>query len=291
MGTNNLVDKLLHLKNNMNNNVNYLFQVIETLNREMILKQILIDQLLPDAPSKFYCPICNFKLKYFNPLPLEYKESAERYGYQHYGHGEMTSVDTYSCPNCGASDRERLYALWLNSVIGSLLLINSKMIHFAPESSLQQWLKLKGVMHYKTADLLMSNVDLKVDITNLPFSDNEYDFFICSHVLEHVSNDRQAVNELYRITKRGGMGILMAPIALGLEHTLHDPNITDPNERWRLYGQDDHVRLYAHNDYVDVLKTSGFIVSELGINYFGESSFKALGLKPTSILYVVQKPE
>lgn len=40
-------------------------------------------------------------------------------------------------------------------------------------------------------------------IENLPFSDNEFDFVYCSHVLEHVSAPEKACSELMRIARRG----------------------------------------------------------------------------------------
>lgn len=135
----------------------------------------------------------------------------------------------------------------------------------------------------------MDDVDYKVDMMNMPFEDESFDFFICSHVLEHVESDDQAIKELYRITKQGGRGILMAPIAVGLEKTIEDPSVIDEVGRWRLFGQNDHVRLYAHDDYVNKIRSHGFRVEELGEKYFGEKVFRSLGLKSTSILYVVSK--
>jgi ubiquinone/menaquinone biosynthesis C-methylase UbiE len=50
----------------------------------------------------------------------------------------------------------------------------------------------------------MENVDYRVDMMNMPFTEESYDFFICSHILEHMDNDDQAIRKLYRITKKGG---------------------------------------------------------------------------------------
>jgi hypothetical protein len=60
-------------------------------------------------------------------------------------------------------------------------------------------------------------------------------------------------------------------------------------ERWRLYDQNDHVRLYAWDDYVNKICSHGFRVEEIGKSHFGEEVFRSLGLKRTSILYVVSK--
>lgn len=237
-----------------------------------------------------WCPTCGNRPVTFLPLPEFYRDNAHRQGFVHFGKGEMTSHETYTCSRCGASDRERMYALWIDQQIKKEYFSKGKrLIHFAPETALSKKLKELDFFDYKTADLLMDDVDYQVDVMDMPFDADSIDFFICSHVLEHVESDDQAIRELYRITKHGGGGILMAPIVVGLEKTIEDPSVIDEAGRWRLYGQNDHVRLYAHEDYVTKIKSNGFHVVQLGKEYFGEEVFCLLGLKSTSILYVVSK--
>lgn len=237
-----------------------------------------------------WCPVCSNEQTSFAPLPEFYRENASLHGFVHFEKGEMLSLDAYTCTQCGASDRERIYALWIDQQIEKKLFSNNtRIIHFAPEAALSRKLKGLDFFDYKTADLLMEHVDYKVDMMNMPFENESFNFFICSHVLEHVDSDDQAIKELYRITKPGGCGILMAPIIVGLEKTIEDPSVKDEAGRWRLYGQNDHVRLYAHDDYVNKIRCHGFHVEELGERYFGEEVFRALGLTRTSILYVVSK--
>lgn len=237
-----------------------------------------------------WCPVCGNKLVSFLPLPEFYRDNARRHGFAHLGKGEMLSLDAYTCTHCGASDRERIYALWIDQQIEKKLFSKGMhVIHFAPEVALSKKLEGLGFFDYKTADLLMDHVDCKVDMMDMPFDDASFDFFICSHVLEHVDSDDQAIKELYRITKQGGCGILMAPIIVGLEKTVEDSSVKDEAGRWRLYGQNDHVRLYAHDDYVKKIRSHGFRVEEFGESYFGEEVFRTLGLTRTSILYVVSK--
>lgn len=83
---------------------------------------------------------------------------------------------------------------------------------------------------------------------------------ICSHVLEHVNDDRQAMRELYRVLAPGGTAILLVPMS-SRATTYEDPSITDPQERIRHFGQFDHVRLYGR-DYADRLAGAGFNVEE-----------------------------
>lgn len=241
-------------------------------------------------PPSTYCPVCVNKQATFAPLPDFYRENALLHGFAHFEKGEMLSIEAYSCTSCGASDRERLYALWIDQQIDKKLFYSgTRLIHFAPEAALSKKLKGPGFFDYKTADLMMDVVDYKVDMMKMPFDDESFDFFICSHVLEHVESDDQAMAELYRITKPGGCGILMAPIIIGLQKTVEDSSVKDESGRWRLYGQGDHVRLYAHDDYVNKIRSHGFCVEELGESYFGEEVFHTLGLTRTSILYVVSK--
>jgi len=237
-----------------------------------------------------YCPVCGQTGAAFDPLPDYYRKHAQACGFVHFGKGEMTSHQTYTCSRCGASDRERFYALWLNAEVQSgALAKTARFLHFAPEAALSQMIRRQGWFDYKTADIAMEGVDCRENLMALTFADSSFDFFICSHVLEHVDDDEIAIRELLRVTRTGGRGLLMAPIIVGLPATLEDWSATSDEDRWRLFGQNDHVRLYAHDDYVDKIRRNGFHLTQLGIAHFGADAFRRLGLKPTSILYVVEK--
>lgn len=239
---------------------------------------------------KYYCPVCNTYVNEFNPLPGFYAENAKRYGYKYYGTGEMTPVTTYSCSNCGASDRERLYAYYLK---GNLNCTGSFVFyHFSPEKRLENFIKkYYKDCTYKTFDLASKEVDIQADLTCLTMvDDNECDFFICSHVLEHIDDDRKAMAELFRITRPGGKGILMVPISLAIQRSIENiPGVYTDEERWRYYGQNDHVRVYSKIDFSNRVRESGFDMIQLDIDHFGIHLFNKLGLKNSSTLYVVQK--
>ena len=44
---------------------------------------------------------------------------------------------------------------------------------------------------------------VKINDSKLPFKDNEFDFVIASHVIEHVKDIKQFISELERISKKG----------------------------------------------------------------------------------------
>ena len=102
---------------------------------------------------------------------------------------------------------------------------------------------------YLSADLNSPSAMVKMDITNIKYEDNSFDVIICNHVLEHIPDDRKAMSELYRVLKPGGWAILQVPISLLLNKTYEDPTVTTPEEREKVFGQSDHVRIYA-KDYV-----------------------------------------
>ena len=99
---------------------------------------------------------------------------------------------------------------------------------------------------------------VKMDITAIDFPDRSFDVIFCSHVLEHVPENRQALREFHRVLKDDGWAILLVPIKA--QRTVEDPSIRTPAERLRVFGQADHVRVYGP-DYVDRLREAGFGVT------------------------------
>ena len=132
------------------------------------------------------------------------------------------------------------------------------LLHFAPEWCLEHRLRRLEGIRYVTADLV-ARAELRLDITRLGLPDAAFDAIICSHVLEHVPDDRQAMRECHRVLSPGGWAIVMVPLNLGASETFEEPTITTPAERERWFWQSDHVRLYAP-DIADRLRAAGFDV-------------------------------
>ncbi|MFB0902945.1 MAG: methyltransferase domain-containing protein, partial [Nonlabens sp.] len=115
-------------------------------------------------------------------------------------------------------------------------------------------------INYTTTDLNSPLADVSADICDLPFADNEFDFILCNHVLEHIPDDLKAMQEIYRVLKPGGKAILQIPLENDRDLTFEDDSITDPKKRARIFGQYDHVRVYGM-DYFERLKKVGFTVA------------------------------
>ena len=108
--------------------------------------------------------------------------------------------------------------------------------------------------------------------------------------MEHVEDDIKAMSELHRVLKPGGWGILQIPFFEPIpDKTFEDNTITDPKEREKIFGQDDHVRLYG-KDYSDRLRQAGFKVTEDNyINELPEYRVKKYALPKGEIIYKVEK--
>ena len=224
-------------------------------------------------------PIIAFSLKgnkFTDPIDGKSFKSMLPYGYE-------TQRNNVLSPSTLSLERHRLLWLFLNeqtdffhsdSVSNSSNTITKKIrlrdaeknsvlkvLHFAPEQAFYKLFRNQKNLDYTTTDLFSPLADVKADICNLPFNDNQYDVILCNHVLEHIADDTKAMQELYRVLKPGGMAILQIPQDLKRTTSFADDSITDQKERAKIFGQYDHVRIYGR-DYFDKLRSIGFTVIE-----------------------------
>ena len=258
------------------------------------LKNKILSALInpPYLGDRYVCPLCNTHLIDFNPLDKSLLELLDKHGYIHnIFQGETMNLVNYGCPACNANDRDRLYAIYMNKVFKDTDTSEKyKFIDFAPTPTLSGFIKKHDFLNYRSADLYAEGVDDVVDLMDMKiYEDNSVDMFLCSHILEHVDDDRKAMRELYRILKKGGWGIAMVPILLNLNEVYEDPSITSPEDRWKHFGQDDHCRMYSKNGFIERLEEAGFKVNQLGREYFGEETFDLHGIHQRSVLYIVEK--
>jgi SAM-dependent methyltransferase len=176
-----------------------------------------------------------------------------------YGYGKQR--ENVLSPSTLSLERHRLFWLYLKNET-DFFTAQKKLLHFAPEQAFHTRFKEMANLDYVTTDLNSPLADVKADICNLPFEDNTFDVIFCNHVLEHIPDDNKAMKELYRVMKIGGMGIFQIPQDLNRKETFEDNSITDKEERQKIFGQYDPVRIYGR-DYFDKLRNVGFKVEEV----------------------------
>ncbi|NOH00273.1 MAG: methyltransferase domain-containing protein [Ignavibacteriae bacterium] len=229
--------------------------------------------------SNVECPICKSKFKVFADFGKEKRKNAR-------------------CINCGSLERTRL--LWKYFADNTELLNSNskiKLLHFAPEKPFfNEFTKLKNI-EYTPCDLFpnkynhyKSNTKItKADITDIPFDDNTFDVVLCNHVLEHISDDRLAMAELFRVMQNGGWGIFQVPIDYKREITYEDPSIISEAEREKAFGQFDHVRLYGL-DYKNRLEESGFkVIADNFIEHYSDEELYKFGFVKPELIYFCEK--
>ena len=92
------------------------------------------------------------------------------------------------------------------------------------------------------------------DATRLPFQDNTFDRIIASEVLEHIHNDEDALDELYRVLKPDGILAITVPsylpekICWGLSDEYHAP-----------IEVGGHVRIYKKRELETKISAAGLV--------------------------------
>lgn len=209
--------------------------------------------------NNFQCNICNKTLRKFI-------------------HNDEDKI----CPNCGSLDRIR--RLW-NIIKTEFLRDNISILDFSPSRSLYRMMKNNSSIGYISTDLSGDFLsDFTYDITNIDSRDETYDLIICYHILEHVENDVQAMKELYRVLKKGGVCIVQTPFKQG--EIYEDYSITSDEGRLKHFGQKDHLRVYSAAGLEQRLSYSGFQVDMREYNTETKNMF---GYKKSECILICTK--
>jgi predicted SAM-dependent methyltransferase len=225
-----------------------------------IQKIILIKRILSTNKRIFFCIFCN-KL---------------RSGYYT---GYLQSEFELTCTKCFSVGRNRL----LGDYIKTLILDNFKILHFAPERTVEDLIKKKKVLEYNKVDINPLRDQKFCDIENTTYKDESFDLIICSHVLEHVDYVK-AIQNLKKIIKKQGTILLMFPIIHNWKKTYSDSGITTELERETHFGQFDHLHVFGR----DILNefNKDFEISERIA--FGKYSIEN-GIKHGETLFIIKK--
>jgi SAM-dependent methyltransferase len=194
---------------------------------------------------RHYCAICKRRVHRFAPYR---KGLASEAPLMRALKLISSDVVNFTCPSCGAHDRERHLLLYLRASGLINAMPGFDILHFAPEARLTSLIAACSPARHVKCDLFPAEPDVqRVDLTAMPFADASFDLVIANHVLEHVDNDRKALVEIARVLKPGGQAILQTPYSPVLARTWEDSGIVDESARLHAFGQEDHVRLYGRD--------------------------------------------
>lgn len=245
-----------------------MYAILKKIITQIIPRRLLFEQeeKLRGLYSAFYsgdrfqCNVCGKKLKAFISTPN----------------------NDLLCPNCGSLQRNR--RLWQ---LLQVEFINPGMhvLDFSPSRCLYRKMKKMVGLVYQSTDLSGDFIaDHQFDITKLDAPDSHYDLVICYHILEHIPNDRLAMQELFRVMKPGATALVQTPFKE--DNTYEDASIVSEKERLLHFGQEDHVRIYSVAGLQERLEKAGFSVDAR--HYTDDSNH--YGLSTDETIFVLTKP-
>ena len=203
-------------------------------------------------------------------------------------YGRLESRPNALCPSSLSLERHRLLWLFLKNRT-NFFTSPLKLLHIAPELCFMDAFEKMKNIDYITGDLESPLAKVKMDVLDIPFDENTFDVVFCNHVMEHVESDIKAMKEILRVLKPGGWAIMQSPVYPEQEKTLEDATITDPADRERIYGQNDHLRKFGR-DYGQRIAKAGFKVTE--IDYLSELTEEVktrYALPKEEIIYFCEK--
>ena len=258
---------------------------VRLLRYELYERAKYYPEIIFNLGNRLECPFCGWHFRHFKAAGFHYPVIIENRVIG--GHWHRDNV----CPRCLSNARERLAYLYLKDRT-SLFETPVQLLHIAPEPQLAATLKNQSNIQYISADLMDSAVLTRLNIQEMPFSDQSFDVIICNHVMEHVGDDVAAMREVHRVLKPDGWALLQVPIALVLNETIEDPAATTDSDRIERFGQEDHVRLYARQDYIKRLESAGFKVqAEPYPTTLGSEKVKRFGLVEEEEVFLCSKEQ
>jgi ubiquinone/menaquinone biosynthesis C-methylase UbiE len=245
-----------------------MYEIIKKISKILLPKKIFIknEKIFRGLVYLFYtgknkqCNICNRKLRKFIIL----------------NNGDQL------CPGCGSLRRNR--RLW-DILQDYIKTENISILDFSPSRCLYYKFKSIEKINYVSSDFKNEFLaDKKYDITGIDCPSENFDIVICYHILEHIADDRKAIKELGRVLKPGGKCFIQTPFKEG--EIYENPAITNPKERVKHFGQEDHLRIYSITGLKQRIEETGlkveikqFIIEKENYYGFSENEFLLLVTK------------
>lgn len=143
------------------------------------------------------------------------------------------------------------------------------------------------------------------DVERLPFNDASFDKALCSHVLEHVLDDRAVVSEIRRVLRDGGRAILAIPLkytpqhraiywAIGVARRILKPGkkgtpMPPPGTLNKaLVGRQAHIRHHSLRSFLDLVRSEGFKVEAVkGVWFHDPRNWLVRKTQPLAATYTI----
>lgn len=147
------------------------------------------------------------------------------------------------CPVCGNTDRTRFMDFCIRRYT-PIYEEKVSVLHFAPEAGICEKIKKNIKCKYISGDILKGRAEHIVNIEDICFEDNSFDWIICNYVLQYV-DDKSAIDEMKRVLKPNGKMIISVPIGQNINETIEfiPAKKIGKSAYKRFYGTDAKKRL------------------------------------------------
>lgn len=123
------------------------------------------------------------------------------------------------------------------------------------------------------------------DASMLPLRASSFDVAVAWHVLEHIPQDRAAIQQLVEAVRSEGRLVVSVPIhPRGNDRTIEDPDVPR-DERMQRFGDPDHVRSCGL-DYGERLSGAGLETTLLAVDDLPHELRTRLGLSAGHVAWI-----
>jgi SAM-dependent methyltransferase len=236
-----------------------------------LLEPLLVLRALFFAGNRYQCPCCGWRLRAFAA-----------------GGPSLRSRTAGYCPRCSSKARHRRIWRFLAEKT-DLFSAPTSLLEASPHYSFsRRWVKMKTLRFVGTDLWGRPHVSVRMDLTAAPIRSATFDAILCTHVLEEIPEDRTAMEELFRMVKRGGWVLVSVPTRMD-QGTYEDPTIVTPKERRRAFGEEAHVRIYGR-DLAERLRGCGFDVEIDLASNIDHAAMKKYGLRDDENIFLCRRP-
>ena len=193
------------------------------------------------------------------------------------------------CPKCNSLPRTRLVPFSLDYF--NLIHPYLNILHIAPNVHEYHFI-LKSIGEKARYDRLnireVSFINVVQDITRTTLANETYDLVLAWHVLEHIPEDKKAIQEVYRLLKPGGHFLVSVPIYPKGNTTTYEDSSIAYEDYEAIHGHDDHCRSCGL-DYCQRFEAVGFVVQTLEVKTINLNDIFKFGLLENHVVWCFKK--
>lgn len=190
------------------------------------------------------------------------------------------------CPICGSIDRWRWFLYVLQNHT-DIFKDECAILHFAPEEPISDYFRKCSHITCFTADKAKGRADCTIDMTDIPFQDERFDYIIANHVLSYIKDESRAIYEMKRCLKPNGRILLSFPICMDL-CTYEDYEAKETSMDMEVFGTKDNVRMYG-KDYKERLEKYELRITQYSPgNVLDQRAIKQLGLLADDVILICE---